>query len=119
MSYRKKIHWDVRKAVIERDGPFCRYCGAGPYEFGWRRDGKGRLRPWVGYPLHLDHVIPYSRGGSSEPDNLLVACETCNRKKWVNEAPAALPSRPVEFPEKTFANVVMDHFQAGGMGSRY
>lgn len=30
---------------------------------------------------HIDHVVPLSRGGSNWPDNLVVACPTCNMSK--------------------------------------
>jgi len=30
---------------------------------------------------HVDHVIPLSRGGSNNPDNLVLACATCNTSK--------------------------------------
>lgn len=29
----------------------------------------------------VDHVIPVSRGGSNSPDNLVLACEFCNKSK--------------------------------------
>lgn len=56
----------TRRAVVQRDGRVCRYCG--------RRIGRRE-------PLHLDHVIPRSRGGSDEVDNLVVACIGCNTRK--------------------------------------
>jgi len=31
--------------------------------------------------MHVDHVIPESRGGKTEFDNLVVACEACNENK--------------------------------------
>jgi 5-methylcytosine-specific restriction endonuclease McrA len=31
--------------------------------------------------LHLDHVIPLSRGGPHTPDNVAWACATCNLRK--------------------------------------
>jgi 5-methylcytosine-specific restriction endonuclease McrA len=57
--------------VIERDGPACVWCGRRP----WRRD------------LTLEHVVPRSRGGHLVPENALVACRRCNRRRG---------SRPVD-----------------------
>ena len=50
-------------AVFERDGHACVYCGD------------------RSTPLHCDHVIPLSRGGSSSMDNLATACSDCNLAK--------------------------------------
>ena len=30
----------------------------------------------------IDHVMPISRGGAHDWDNLAVVCQPCNRKKW-------------------------------------
>lgn len=35
----------------------------------------------VGDTYHVDHVIPLSRGGSNWPENLVIACPTCNISK--------------------------------------
>jgi hypothetical protein len=51
-----------RDAVFERDGYCCIYCSATE-------------------DLTLDHVIPYSKGGSDEPDNLATCCRSCNSRK--------------------------------------
>lgn len=48
--------------IFTRDGNRCVYCG--------RADD-----------LTLDHVVPLSRGGSNEPDNLATACRSCNSSK--------------------------------------
>src|SRR3989304_2272257 len=48
----------VRAAVLERDNYRCRYCGASAEV--------------------LDHVIPYSKGGSNQADNLVACCSGCN-----------------------------------------
>jgi hypothetical protein len=32
-------------------------------------------------PFHEDHVVPFSRGGTSLPRNLVLACEKCNLEK--------------------------------------
>lgn len=71
IRYFDLIHHPVRQpptpssaaAVYARDGYQCRYCG-------------GVEGPW-----HLDHVFPVIQGGTSEPGNLVVACETCNCRK--------------------------------------
>ena len=33
------------------------------------------------HEYHVDHIIPLSRGGSNAPDNLVIACPTCNMSK--------------------------------------
>lgn len=54
-----------RTAIIDRDGGICYLCGNTP----------------TGWQLTLDHVIPLVRGGSHTPDNLRVACRSCNARK--------------------------------------
>jgi len=51
--------------LIERDGPACVWCRRRL----WRRD------------LTLEHVVPRSRGGHMTPENALVACRACNRRR--------------------------------------
>jgi 5-methylcytosine-specific restriction endonuclease McrA len=54
-----------RRGVFARDGNACQYCGARP----------GR------HLLTVDHVVPRSRGGQKSWDNLVTACQPCNRRK--------------------------------------
>lgn len=54
-----------RYEIFERDGFQCRYCGKQP--------------PKV--CLELDHVIPVSKGGTDDYENLTTACFDCNRGK--------------------------------------
>lgn len=53
----------VRQAVIARDGFVCAYCSCE-----------------VAVP-HLDHVVPWTRGGLSTVSNLVVSCRSCNAAK--------------------------------------
>jgi hypothetical protein len=55
-----------RRAILERDGPACAYCGTRP---------RGKRR------LTLDHVVPVSSGGASVLGNLVQACFACNIDK--------------------------------------
>lgn len=48
--------------IFQRDGYQCVYCGSTSR-------------------LSLDHILPLSRGGSNDPDNLATACLTCNLSK--------------------------------------
>lgn len=35
----------------------------------------------IGIALHIEHIIPLATGGSSEQDNLWLACASCNNRK--------------------------------------
>lgn len=59
---RRKISGDVRTLVFERNEYRCVKCGS----------FKG---------LCVDHIHPYSLGGTDDPDNLQTLCRTCNSKK--------------------------------------
>ena len=52
-----------RRAIFYRDSFVCQYCGA-----------KGKT-------LTLDHIVPRSRGGAHEWDNVVSACVQCNHRK--------------------------------------
>lgn len=53
----------IRRSIFERDDYTCQYCGK------------------RGTRLECDHVVPVSRGGSNDQDNLATACFACNRSK--------------------------------------
>ena len=57
---------DLRDKIALRDNYTCQICGK------YMPDGVG---------LHIDHIIPVSKGGKSVPSNLQVLCSKCNGKK--------------------------------------
>jgi len=60
--HRAAIPADVRAHVFDRDQRACRRCGATE-------------------DLTLDHIHPWSIGGTDTPDNLQVLCRPCNSSK--------------------------------------
>ena len=63
---RKGIPGRVRIDVMQRDDYKCQMCGATTDD---------------GVKLHIDHIIPWSKGGSNDEDNLQVLCHKCNLAK--------------------------------------
>lgn len=50
----------------------------------------------VGYPLHVDHIIPEFTGGQTTEDNLWLACSVCNNAKGMQTtAQDPLTGQPV------------------------
>ena len=66
---RQPIHILVRQLVHRRDEYRCLWCGASP----WARDKDRRCSL-----LHLDHIVPWSAGGSDRSGNLRTLCDSCN-----------------------------------------
>ena len=60
----EKVPPSVRFYVMNRDGFRCRYCGVMP------DDG-----------IHIDHIVPRSKGGANHPSNLVTSCIDCNLGK--------------------------------------
>jgi len=63
MIYRNKVPFKKSNLFV-RDGFKCMYCGA-----------SDKVK------LGIDHIIPRSRGGKTNFENCVVACEPCNNRK--------------------------------------
>lgn len=64
----RNISERMRFRILVRDGFTCQSCGASPL--------KSR-----GVELHVDHIIPWSKGGETEDKNLEAKCSKCNLGK--------------------------------------
>lgn len=60
--FRKPISADTRDFILQRDNYRCVKCNS-------------RLK------LEIDHIVPISRGGDNDIDNLQTLCKTCNVRK--------------------------------------
>jgi len=65
---KRYISLGVRLEVLKRDNFKCVFCGKSPATN-------------IGTKLHIDHVIPFSKGGKSVLENLQTLCEECNLGK--------------------------------------
>jgi len=54
-----------KNRVMDKTNSCCWYCGI-------------KLRPKI---VTIDHIIPISKGGKSEIDNLVASCKNCNFEK--------------------------------------
>ena len=79
-SRRKKIYdWCYEttiEAIFMRDNGRCYYCGCQTKRMGTYVDGMD-----VSVMATRDHVIPITKGGTHEPENMVLACQACNTKK--------------------------------------
>ena len=74
-------------AVAARDGWNCVYCGCSvthwrPDDSHLSTDDDGNYQLPAGYRwANLDHVTPWSAGGSDDVANLAMSCAQCNQRK--------------------------------------
>ena len=65
------VSLSTRYEVLKRANKRCELCGVSEGDEGY----EDRL------PLHVDHIVPRSKGGSNEIENLQVLCMACNLGK--------------------------------------
>ncbi|WP_200411726.1 HNH endonuclease [Virgibacillus salexigens] len=64
----RNIPRPVQFRVLKRDNQICRQCGQAVQD----------------EEIEFDHIIPFSKGGSSDENNIRLLCSTCNRKRSNN-----------------------------------
>jgi len=64
----RNVPLSLRFEVLRRDNYRCVFCGKSPVTN-------------LGTNLHIDHKVPFSKGGKSTLDNLQTLCEECNLGK--------------------------------------
>jgi hypothetical protein len=92
----------LRDAILERDDYTCGYCGTKPKKLYRRYNGGSYNWPREICVLHVDHMVPRSKGGSDHPHNLVTACEGCNLSKY--DKTWAVPFAECVFCERLFNN---------------
>ena len=87
VPYRRRAPLN-RRGIFARDGHRCQYCGAGAES--------------------IDHVVPRSRGGLHEWENVVAACRPCNvrkRDRLLHDTSMSLRRRPTAPKELTWVVV--------------
>ena len=83
---------EMKKALHERDGYHCRFCGIPvihadirkylhkiyPKAVPWGRTNASQHAAFQCMWLQYDHVVPHSAGGENTLENLVVTCAACN-----------------------------------------
>lgn len=75
MAHTSDRAYRAHRARIARTNPVCSECGK-PIDAT-----KPQYHP---ESLELDHIIPYSKGGTNAPNNLTATHRRCNRAKSAN-----------------------------------
>jgi len=68
--------------IFRRDDFHCRYCGM---------DGRASFENWL--ILTVDFVHPVARGGTKRSENLVTACQPCNKIKGLRVFPTFKDAR--------------------------
>ena len=92
---------ELKQATIDRDGYLCRFCGIPVIRpeirqamhrqysdaLPWGRTNASQHAAFQCLWLQFDHILPYSRGGRTDLDNLVITCGPCNfgRQAWTLE----------------------------------
>ena len=85
-----------QKVLIARDGYHCRFCAiplvhkrirdrvkaAYPESVTWGSTNPSQHAAFQAMWMQFDHLVPHSRGGSNEAENVLVTCAPCNYARF-------------------------------------
>lgn len=78
--------------IVARDGCWCRFCGIGvvrrevrkamavayPVALRWGDKNNGKHAGFQALTGCFDHLLPYTRGGATSLDNMVLTCWPCN-----------------------------------------
>ena len=64
-DFNRSVSEQQKRVLLEKAGWKCQICG----------------KSLTLAEAHVDHIIPFSKGGKTSPENLQILCEECNKKK--------------------------------------
>ncbi len=90
---RSKMSASLRYDILKRDNFKCQICGATQND---------------GVTLHVDHIVPVSKGGKTEWSNLRTLCERCNLGKSDKYEEVVFSQKSV-YPVENYQEEVLNH----------
>ena len=88
----------TKRNILQRDKNCCQYCGSNSEK------------------LSIDHVIPKSRGGEDQWDNVITACLKCNAKKG-NRTPIEANMHLMKKPYRPLNNLSFEVYRQVSNGN--
>lgn len=81
-----------KRALLERDGYHCRFCGipviresvrrrireSYPDALPWGRTNLSQHAAFQALWVQYDHILAHARGGDNSPQNMIITCAPCN-----------------------------------------
>ena len=65
--------------------------------------------------LEVDHIVPLSRGGTNDAENLRVLCSMCHHRRHAQPlGPEPIPSRPITDPPQDRDKFCAPGIRTGG-----
>jgi len=95
LKFKIPCHAAIRAFVFHRDGYRCQRCPAIAINVPADYDGRYALftntKNGNGFTdvLVMDHVLTLKAGGLNHPSNMQALCETCNKRKQIEDKAAA------------------------------
>lgn len=97
-THRRMPSTTTQVEVIARDGRHCLFCGIPvihpkirlflksqyPTVLSWGRQNPTQHAAFQCMWMQFDHIIPHTRGGSSNSDNVVITCAPCNFGRMEN-----------------------------------
>lgn len=82
----------LKHLLLQRDGYHCRFCGIPlirmevrallhtlyPAALPWPKVSAGQHAAFLTMWVQYDHILPHARGGTTDLENLVIACAPCN-----------------------------------------
>lgn len=101
------IRQGKRRRLRARDGDNCFYCDREMrFAPSYRKVGKNLVRWHPAYEVTVEHLVDRKHGGTSDIENLVLACKGCNNGRNYMTLSEKLASRKATWPVRALGGIV-------------